>query len=123
MTYFIEYALDIEMSISDFYFKMLDGNIYCFNHKNKNSPSFQMAEKLKPDEVEWHKLHVKKVHNIVNLFTGIMIVKIGITMCVITHSKFVSLFDLLEWKWVNHIEFETDILKLCRHYKTKDSRY
>lgn len=44
-------------------------------------------------------------------------------MCVITHSKFVSIFDLTDWKWVNHVEFEDDIVKLFRHYKTADSRY
>jgi hypothetical protein len=59
----------------------------------------------------------------VNLYSGFHIVKIGLTMCVITHGKFVSLFDLIKWEWVNHIEFEDDIVKLFRHYKTEKNRY
>ena len=44
-------------------------------------------------------------------------------MVVISHGRFVSLFDLIEWRWLNHIEFEDDIVKLFRIYKTKESRY
>ena len=126
---FLEYVSDIEMTTSAFFFKVNSEvetkgpTILGFDFKKRNNPSFQMAEPFEKDEIDWRKIHVKKVHNIVNLFTGIHIVRIGITMCVITHSKFASLFDLLEWKWVNHIEFETDIIKLFRHYKTKDNRY
>lgn len=41
-------------------------------------------------------------------------------MGVITHGKFASLFDLIEGKWINHIEFEDDIIKIFRIYKTED---
>ena len=122
---FLEYVSDIEMTTSAFFFKVNSEvetkgpTILGFDFKKRNNPSFQMAEPFEKDEIDWRKIHVKKVHNIVNLFTGIHIVRIGITMCVITHSKFASLFDLLEWKWVNHIEFETDIIKLFRPIRTK----
>lgn len=72
-------AMDIEMSILRFYFKMVDGNIYGFEHKNQSAITFQLAEKIPSDEIDWSKIHTKKVQNIVKIYTGIMIVNIGFT--------------------------------------------
>jgi hypothetical protein len=47
----------------------------------------------------------------------------GVTMAVITHGCFVSIFDINNWKWLNHVEFEDDIVLLFRHYKSKEDRY
>jgi hypothetical protein len=117
------YVLDIAMSISSFYFKTVEGNYYGFEHKNKSSITFNLANPISREDLDFDNIPVKLVQNIVSLYTGVHLVKIGKAMVVITHGKFVSLFDLIEWKWINHIEFEDDILKLFRIYKTKESRF
>ena len=67
---------------------------------------------------------MKKVQNVVKLYTGFHLVMIrGITMALITHGRFVSIFDIINWKWLNHVEFDDEITLLFRHYKTKDDRY
>ena len=111
------------MSTSSYYFKMKDGNFYGFDHKNKSNITFSLAQPISREEIDFDQIHVKLVHNIVSLFAGFHLVKIGYAMCVIAHGRFISLFDLIEWNWKNHIEFEDDIIKLFRIYKTKDSRY
>ena len=53
-----------------------------------------------------------------------MIVKISDqTQILITHGQFFSIYEITLKKWLNHVEFEDDILTLFRHYKDKDNRY
>lgn len=59
------------------------------------------------------------------LFVGFNLLRTnqtGTTM-VLAHGKFISVFDILAWKWIFHCEYEDDILCLFRHYTAKDDRY
>lgn len=57
------------------------------------------------------------------MISGFNVVSIGRTMCIITHGKFASIFDIIQQQWVNHIEFEDEIITLFRHYKNAKDRY
>lgn len=55
------------------------------------------------------------MHNIVNIYSGINLLQSGgESIAIITHGRFFSKFDIINWTWVNHVEFEDDIIKLFR---------
>jgi len=83
-----------------------------------------MAKPINDNQVEFKKLFMKRLLNNVKIYTGFHIVMIrSVTMAVITHGPFVSIYDINNKKWLNHVEFEDDIILLFRHYRTKDDRY
>lgn len=41
----------------------------------------------------------------------------------ITHSKFISFYDIFKETWINHVEFEDEVLTLFRHYKRDGKKY
>jgi len=46
----------------------------------------------------------KIVERLAKLYQSFHMIMVGKkTICYIAHQNFVSAFDLIEWKWVNHI--------------------
>lgn len=53
---------------------------------------------------------LKTVQDYVMLFQGFKIINFkGQTLAMIVHNQFVSVFDIIAWKWVTHLEFTNDI--------------
>jgi hypothetical protein len=40
------------------------------------------------------------------------------TQCLIAHLKFISIFDILNWKWLRHIEFPEEVK--CLFYQREN---
>lgn len=106
---------EVKASMSTFYFKMVDGSLYTLNHKGGDNISFTQAQKVVDEELDYDKIHLKAVHNIVNIYSGIVLMNLnGVAYAFISHGRFVSKYDLISLKWVNHVEFEDDIIKMFR---------
>ena len=106
------------MSVFSFYFKLTDGSLWSFNHAGKENPSFDNAEGNQT--LNWDLLPMFKVQNEVLLYTNFEIFsyKVGMkykTFAAICHTRFVSMFNITDWKWVNHLEFEDEIDYLFTH--------
>eukprot|EP00347_Sterkiella_histriomuscorum_P004764 403359199 len=117
-----KYAVDVGLSISGFYFKLTDMSQWYFDHEDKSSITFQQAKRLQED-IDFSQIYLKIVQNTVKIFSGFQLVKISQALCLVTHGKFLSFFDILESKWLNHVEFEDDIINLFRLYVTEDDLY
>ncbi len=111
----IGYVNEVKASLSTIYFKMVDGSIYGLNHKGKPNISFTQATLLHEEKVYFERIHLKLVHNIVKIYSGIdLLNKDNATIALITHGKFVSKYDLINLKWLSHVEYEDDIIRLFR---------
>ena len=44
-----------------FYFKLTDGNVYGFDHRDTSQISFGAARPIPSDELEWENIKVKKI--------------------------------------------------------------
>ena len=107
---------------------MSDGNVYGFDHKNKSTISFSQSEAIASDDMEWGHLMTKKVQNIVYLFTAFKISCIYSgakqqSYAAIAHGKYISLFNITEWRWINHLEFQDDIIHMFTHIHKDGSTY
>lgn len=109
------------MTPNSLFFKLSDGNTYGFDHKDKYTASFQQIEPISPDDLEWENIIVKKIHNTVYLYKGIKLLALGnkgvnsLYISIIAHGKFVSIYDIAEKKWTNHMTFVDDIEAFFSH--------
>lgn len=79
---------------------------------------------ISASDINFDKIYMKRLQNIAKLYSGFHIVMIrGVTQAVITHGNFVSLYDINNKKWINHLSFEDEIILLFRHYKSAKDRY
>ena len=68
-----------------------------------------------PGQINMEKLHLKIVQNHMSLFSGFHIVQhCKMTLALITHGPFLSIYNLVWKKWTKHIVFEEDVLRLFR---------
>ena len=76
------------------------------------------------DDLKWENICMKKVQNYVALYSNFEIFSLTIKgrfhcFCAVSHSKYISIFNITSWKWINHLEFEDDILYLLSHKYSK----
>ena len=67
-----------------------------------------------------------KVHNYVLVYSAFEIysVKVGMkykSFCGISHYKYISIFNITDWKWENHLEFTDEIFYLFTHDSQRDA--
>ena len=66
----IEYVRDVEMSLTSFYFKMVNGKVYKLEHNNSENYKFANAVKIDPDLFDYTQIQSKKIQNYVKLYSG-----------------------------------------------------
>jgi hypothetical protein len=82
------------MSIFAFYFRLTDGSYRWFKHEGRSNISYSMSEPISVQEVEFHKIHLKRLFSICRIFTGYMIVSDFETYCMISHGKYISIYNI-----------------------------
>ena len=113
---------DVAMTTTALYFKAKDGTKYEYEHKGSTSVSFNQAEPLE-GEFEWDTLFIKNIQNIAHLYTGFRVSQSGFYYVAISHSKFISIFNITDWKWMNHLEFPDEIIYMFTHKNCKNDSY
>lgn len=63
---------------------------------------------------------MKNVQNIVYLYRAFKLFSLSsgpeaISYCALAHGKFISVFDMIGWNWMNHLEFTDEVLHLFLH--------
>ena len=80
-----------------------------------------MSETITEEEVDWDNLHLKRINKIAKIYTGFKIVSQYETYCMISHGKYISVFNIEQWRWVNHMYFEQgDVMSIHRRSSAYD---
>jgi hypothetical protein len=109
------------MSIYAFYFKLDDGTYQYFKHKGQSNISYSMSEPISEEDVDWDNLHLKRICKYVKLFTSFKINSTFETFAMISHGKFVSVFNIEQWRWTRHLYFEKgDVIGIYRRSSSYD---
>ncbi len=77
-----------------FYFKLEDSTFKYFKHYNESGISYSMSKRLSEKEAEWDNIHVKRIQQAAKLYTSFKIVSLQETYCILSHSKFVSVYSI-----------------------------
>ena len=62
--------MDIGMSISTFYIKLVDNTCWTFQHKDESMVTFSKSKPISDDDLDFSQIHIKIVQNIAKIFTG-----------------------------------------------------
>ncbi len=98
---------------------MKNGKFFSFI-KDQSAPSFTQAAEIEDVEFVWDELPVRKIQHQAYVYTGFALDNFTVdshllSICSIAHGKFISVFNVSEWKWVNHLEFKDDIVGFIKH--------
>ncbi|CDW76646.1 UNKNOWN [Stylonychia lemnae] len=76
--------------------------------------SFEQAVEIQEnDKFKMSVIPIKIVERYAKLYQSFHMIMVGSqTTCLIAHQNFISAFDLIAWKWVNHIQFDSKIIQL-----------
>lgn len=101
--------------------KTRECRVYKINSQDNNARvSFESsvdAGALKPRR--WDLLPLDGVKNYVRVFNSMIL---GRRSFIVSHSTFVSIYDLIKNEWVKHIEFEAKVRSVLRDYEVSGSR-
>ncbi|CDW79381.1 UNKNOWN [Stylonychia lemnae] len=89
-----------------------------FDHKSNSNISFDQAVEISNDQLNFDQIHVRIVQNIVKIYSGMNMVYLkdkGQTLYLISHGKFLSIFDIEDWIWINHLQFEEEISAIYKN--------
>ncbi|CDW88225.1 UNKNOWN [Stylonychia lemnae] len=105
---------EVGMSDHTFYFRSLDDKYFSLKHQDISVLSFEQAEEIpERDNFNMSVIPLKISERYAKLFSSFHMIMVGTqTICFIAHQNFVSAFDLIAWRWVNHIQFESNITQL-----------
>ncbi|CDW72998.1 UNKNOWN [Stylonychia lemnae] len=109
---------DIAISLTSLYFKMQDGTYKYFDHNSNEDISFDQAVEISNDQLKFDQIHVRIVQNIVKIYSGMNMVHnkdTGKTLYLISHGKFLSVFDIDYMTWINHLQFEEEIFAIFKN--------
>lgn len=93
------------MSIYTFFFKTTANKILKLDHHNKKTIKFESAEEVNDYNFDWNQIHIKILKNTVKLYSAVHIDGNDFN-AVICHGQFLSIYDLVNFKWKSHIVFE-----------------
>ncbi|CDW72552.1 UNKNOWN [Stylonychia lemnae] len=121
--YLIENITKISLSMDSFFFKKYDGSIITFDHNGNKQISFDSARLIEEKEFNFDQVFLKIIQNIVKLYSGFSIIyQKGIgTLLVITHSNYISVYNMLQQKWFYHYRYEIEIICLFTHFDGKNN--
>lgn len=98
------------MTFSTMFFKLKDGSIKSLKHKEGLKINLDDSELYYDQSFDFSEFPLKTVQAYLNNFCDYQIIQSdSSTLCLIAHLNFVSVFDILAWKWVNHIEFSHEV--------------
>ena len=112
---------DIALTIYSFYFKLADGTYTTFKHLGEPNVSYDLAVPISEDDADWNNLFLQRVNQYVKIFTSFRICTQSgsLTYVIIAHGKFLSTFNIENWKWERHIYFKNDeLMAICRRGET-----
>lgn len=87
--------------------------------------TFDWAVEIFSRDFDFKRLYMKMIQTIVKPFVGFNILRTNNTgtIVVLAHARFISIYNILEQRWVHHCQYENEILYLFRHYLTEKDRY
>ncbi|CDW71088.1 wd-40 repeat protein [Stylonychia lemnae] len=97
---------DIGMSIGGFYFKLDDGTFQYFKHQGRSNISYSMSQPTTDEEIDFDNIHLKIINQYVKLYTSFKVISKNETFVIVAHGKFLSLYNIEQQKWVNHLYFK-----------------
>lgn len=67
-----------------------------------------MTERISEEEVDWDNIEIRRIQTIVRPYTSFKLISKFETFLIVGHGKYVSVFNIEQWKWINHLYFEED---------------
>ncbi|CDW84988.1 UNKNOWN [Stylonychia lemnae] len=107
--------IDVSMSLNEFYFQSDHNSYLKLAHKNKSDITLQEAISNSDENFTMDQIHTKITQNVNKIFSGFQyLTHNSRNVCILTHGKFLSVFDILDDKWVSHIQFNDEIRAIFR---------
>eukprot|EP00347_Sterkiella_histriomuscorum_P010531 403375928 len=114
---------DVGMSLQHFFFKTQEGSYFTLKQQEANILSYEQAEPLLDTSFEMRDIKCKILERYAKFYSFFQLLMIDdTTLCIVAHQKFISVFDIINWKWINHIQFESEIVSLF-FQKTSNNQY
>jgi hypothetical protein len=91
------------MTINAFYFKIDNETYTYFKHQGETNLEYNLAIPISAEDADWDNLLMKRVNQYAKIFTSFRIYTCDETYLAVSHGKFVSVFNIENWKWERHI--------------------